>query len=360
VQFERFLEEWERRTLAAYVALDWRPTTALAARAEFRQTLERFSTRGITAGFVPNTDPPPPAQDFRFSDPRLSVDYAWNESMHTWLSAARGSRSGGINNIPGLDASEQSFEPEFNWTYELGLRYAAQGVLRSLAVTGYYIDWQNTQIGTWSVTPGIFEFITANAPGVTTHGLETSVALQPTTWLRAEFDYSQVDARFRAGTDYPGVGAYCGLSPTSSESNICTLGPPRQPAPSESDLVPWVDGNTLARVPRYSWHAALIVDLVPDVAGWRIGLRTDVSYQDDMYENQIESLGFGRRTLLDARLSARRGAWTMEIWGRNLTDERYIRSAFENNPALFLEMPVPIDSLYGDGRRYGVTIRHGD
>jgi iron complex outermembrane receptor protein len=360
VQFERFLEESERRTLAAYVALDWWPTAALAVRAEFRQTLERFSTRGITAGFVPNTAPPPPTQHFSFSDPRLSVDYAWSESLHTWLSAARGSRSGGINNIPGLDPSEQSFEPEFNWTYELGLRYAAQGVLRSLAITGYYIDWQNTQIGTWSATPGVFDFITLNAPGVTTHGIETSVALQPTPWLRAELDYSRVDARFRAGTDYPGVTAYCGLSPTSSESNICTIGPPRQPAPSGFDLVPWVDGNTLARVPRSSWHVAFMIDPVPDVAGWRIGLRTDLSYQDNMYENQIESLGFGCRTLVDARLSATRGAWTVELWGRNLTDERYIRSAFENNPALFLTMPVPIDSLYGDGRRYGITVRYGD
>ena len=360
VQFERFLEEWERRTLAGYVALNWRPTPKLAIRAEFRHTLERFSTRGITASFAPNTDPEPPVQHFTFSDPRLSLDYVWNPSIHSWLSAARGSRSGGINNIPGLDPSEQSFEPEYNWTYELGLRYATEGVLRSLAVTGYYIDWQNTQIGTWAATPGVLDFITANAPGVTTHGIETAIALQPAAWLRAEFDYSRVDTRFRAGTDYPGVEAYCGLSPTSSESNICTIGPPRQPAPSGFDLVPWVDGNTLARVPRSSWHAALMLDPVPDMAGWRIGLRTDVSYQDDMYENQIESLAFGRRTLVNAQLSATRGAWTVEFWGRNLTDERYIRSAFENNPRLFPTMPVPIDSLYGDGRRCGITIRYAD
>jgi iron complex outermembrane receptor protein len=101
-------------------------------------------------------------------------------------------------------------------------------------------------------------------------------------------------------------------------------------------------------------------DPVPDIAGWRIGVRTDVSYQDNMYENQIESLGFGRRTLVDARLSAARGAWTVELWGRNLTDEHYIRSAFENNPGLFPTMPVPIDSLYGDGRRYGITVRYAD
>jgi iron complex outermembrane receptor protein len=356
VQFERFLEEWQRRTLAGYVALDWHATAELAVRAEFRHTLERFST----AFFAPNTDPEPPVQHFTFSDPRLSLDYAWNDSMHTWLSAARGSRSGGTNNLPGLEPSEQSFDPEFNWTYELGLRYANDGVLRSLAVTGYYIDWRNTQIGTWAATPGVIGFITANAPGVTTQGIEASVALQPAAWLRAEFDYSRVDARFRAGTDYPGVEAYCGLSPTSSESDICSIGPPRQPAPSGIDLVPWVDGNTLARVPQSSWHAALLLDPVPDVAGWRVGLRTDVSYQDNMYENQIESLGFGRRTLVDAQLSATRGTWTVELWARNLTDERYIRSAFENSPALFPRMPVPIDSLYGDGRRCGITLRYAE
>jgi len=103
-----------------------------------------------------------------------------------------------------------------------------------------------------------------------------------------------------------------------------------------------------------------MIDPVPDVAGWRVGLRTDVSYQDDMYENQIESLAFGARTLVGAQLSAARGPWTVELWGRNLTDERYIRSTFENNPGLFPTTPIPIDSIYGDGRRYGITIRFAD
>jgi iron complex outermembrane receptor protein len=103
-----------------------------------------------------------------------------------------------------------------------------------------------------------------------------------------------------------------------------------------------------------------MLDPESSVRGWRINVRTDVSYQDNMYENQIESLGFGRRTMVDAQLSATRGAWTVQLWGRNLTDERYIRSAFESNPGLFPTMPLPIDSIYGDGRRYGITIRYTD
>lgn len=359
-QFEQYLDEWRRRTLAGYVAVDWRPAERIAVRTELRHTHERFDTRNVTAFFAPNTNPQPPTQTFDVDDPRVSVDYAWTDAVHGWLSAARGSRSGGTNNVPGLDPAEQSFDPEYNWTYELGLRFAGDDIVKAVAVTGYYIDWQDTQIGTWASTPGVFGWVTANAPGVTTRGVEASLALQPTPWLRAEVDYSHVAARFRAGTDYPGVADFCGLSPTSSGSNICTIGAPRQPAPEGVGRVPWVDGNALARVPPTQWHAALVLDSRPNARGWKIGLRADVSHQDDMYENQIESLRFGRRTLVDAQLMASRGPWTVELWAHNLTDERYIRSAFEVDPGLYPTMPIPIDFIYGDGRRCGLTLRYAD
>jgi outer membrane receptor protein involved in Fe transport len=97
-----------------------------------------------------------------------------------------------------------------------------------------------------------------------------------------------------------------------------------------------------------------------DVAGWQLSLRTDLSHQDDMYENQIEGLRFGERTLLDARLSAARGAWAVELWGSNLTDDRYIRSAYERFPSIFPTSPRPIDFICGDGRRFGITVRYAD
>lgn len=360
VQYPYFSDEWRRYTLAGYAALDWRPIPALALRAELRQTHERFWTRSITAFFAPNTDPQPPPQNFNYTDPRLSADYAWSGHLHTWLSAAHGSRSGGINNTPGLDAAEQTFKPEYNWTYELGLRFAGDAALRSLSLTGYYIDWRDTQFGSWAATPGVFGWVTTNGPGVTTRGFEAAIALQPTAWLRTEFDYSYVDARFNTGTDYPGAADFCGLSPTSNQSNICTLGPPRQPAPAGFDLVPWIDGNELGRVPQTSWHAALILEPRLTVHGWSVGTRADFSYQDDMYENQIEHFRFGQRTLLDAQLWARHGHWSVELWGRNLTNERYIATAVEIDGSLFLTTPIPVDLIHGDGRRAGLTISYAD
>jgi iron complex outermembrane receptor protein len=360
VQVEEIRDWSRRRTLAGYVALDWRPAADLAVRAELRHTDERFQVQGITAGFLPNTDPTPPEQRFQDNTPRLSVAYAWNEDLFTWLSAARGSRSGGINPIPGLNPSEQSFAPEYNWTWEAGLRFATGGVLRDAQLVGYYIDWRDTQILMIATTPGHPDFITGNTAGVTTRGIEASIALQPAEWLRAEFDFSHVDPRFRAGSDAPGVSDFCGLTPNNSESTACTLGPPRTPSPNNPELVPWIDDNVLARVPRTSWHAALVLKPPMDVAGWQLSLRTDLSHQDDMYENQIEGLRFGERTLLDARLSAARGAWAVELWGSNLTDDRYIRSAYERFPSIFPTSPRPIDFICGDGRRFGITVRYAD
>jgi hypothetical protein len=220
------LEEWQRRTLAATSHSTTANTTQFARNAS---DLRAIQHTGITAA-SPNTDPP--LRKTSFSDPRLSVDYAWNESLHTWLSAAHGSRSGGINNFPGLDPSEQSFEPEFNWTYELGLRYAAQGVLRSLAVTGYYIDWQDTQIGTRSAT-GRIRIHHANAPGVTTRPRDLCrTATRDMAARRVRLQPRRCAIRAEPTT---GCRGYCGLA-DQRESNIC-IGPPRQPPRAKATLV---------------------------------------------------------------------------------------------------------------------------
>lgn len=166
---------------------------------------------------------------------------------------------------------------------------------------------------------------------MTTNGVEASIALQPAAWLRAELDYSHVDASFNRGTDYPGVS-----------------------------LVPWVDGNALARVPPTSWHVALILEPKLALRGWSVGTRADLSYQDDMYENQIESFHFGKRTLFDAQLWARRGAWSVELWGRTLSNQRYVESAPEIDGSLFPTTPIPVDLFAGDGRRMGLTIGYSD
>jgi iron complex outermembrane receptor protein len=347
-----------RRTFAIYGVGEWRPIVDLALRAELRGSWERLETDSKTANFRPSFGKAIPAQEFDDVTPRFSVDYRWDESLRTYLSAAKGSRSGGVNPIPGLVDEEQTFGPESNWTYEAGVRWSGLSALREVRATTYYIDWSDTQIRGFATTPGITNLITLNTAGVVTKGIETSVTLQPASWLRAELGYSHVDAEFRHGSDDPSAGDICGLSAGNSSSTFCTVGPPRTPSPNGSNLVPWLDGNTPAQVPETSWHAALTTTPRPLASGWQLSVRADLSHQDEMYDRGVDAFRYGAKTLLDVRLRGSRGPWSLELWGRNLTDERYVRYWTSRQAQFYPTSPRPLDFVYSDGRRVGITFRY--
>lgn len=357
-QVEQTRSYLHRRTLAAYAVLDWQTTERLTLRSEIRGSREWLETDSVTANFLPSFGTAIGDQKFYDVTPRFSVDYAWDQSLRTYLSAAKGSRSGGVNPVPGLSADEQTYAPESNWTYEAGLRLTSRGLLREFRATAYYIDWRDTQIRGFSTTPGVSNLITLNTAGVITSGIEASLSLQPVGWLRVDFDYSLVDARFRRGSDDPSAGEICGLSASSSASTFCTIGPPRSPSPNSPDLVPWLDGNEPAGAPRTSWHGALILTPPRLVKAWQIMLRADVSHQDDMYDRGVNGFRFGDRTLMDVRLQGRNGPWTVELWARNLTDEHYVRSVWSRQAQFFPTQPRPLDLIQGDGRRVGITLRY--
>lgn len=353
VQVESHLH---RRTFAGYAALDWRPSDPLALRGELRGTWERLGTNSVTANFLPSFGTAIPEQRFHDVTPRVSVDYAWSPLLRTYLSAAKGSRSGGVNPLPGLVPEEQTYEPESNWTYEVGLRQAGHGVLRELRLTAYYIDWQDTQIRGFSTTPGVPNLIILNTAGVITKGVEASVIVQPDEWARAELYYSVVDPEFRYGSDDPSAGDICGLSAGNSTSTFCTVGPPRTSSPNTSGFVPWLDGGVPAGVSRNSWHGALILTPRPATSGIQVTFRADLSHQDAMYDRGVNAFTYGTRTLLDARLRGTRGRWSVDLWIRNLTDEHFIRSITSRQAQFFPTSPRPLDFLYGDGRRVGITL----
>jgi len=349
--------ENRQRTYALFGAVDYAASDRMQLRAELRATHEQFELDSQVVNFQPSFGQAIAPQDFSDVTARLSVDYHVSTALRTYLSAAKGSRSGGINPLPGLPPDEQVYEPESNWTYELGLRHASDGLVRALAATLYYIDWSDTQINGLPSRPGLSNLIVLNTAGMTTRGLEFSATLVPLDGLRAEFAYSYADPEFRAGSDDYGSSAFCGLSAQVQESSFCVVGPPREPTPNSPALVPWLDGNRPGRAPRVTWHGALTGEAPVTPGGWRPWIRVDVSHQDDVYERQINGARFGERTLLDARAGVGTGPWSLEAWGTNLTDERYVRASFSRLPIFYPTQPRPLDLIYAEGRRYGLTVR---
>ena len=345
------------RSFAVFGTLDHHTTERLQLRGEWRATRERAAFDSQLVNFQPSFGKAIASHWFDDVTGRGSAEYRISAGTLAYLSAARGSRPGGINATPNLASDEQVYQPEYNWTWELGARYRGMGWLRTLDLTTFYVDWRNTQINGLPSKQGLNNLIVLNTAGITTRGLELSTEMAPVKGLRAQFSWSYSEPEFRAGSDDYGSSAYCGLGTLSLASSFCTVGPPRIPNPNLPAVVPWIDGNAPGRAPRVTWHAALIGDPPWKVLGWGGWARLDINHQDAVYERQIDGASFGRRTLADARIGITRKGWSVEAWATNLADRRYIRASFARFPVFYPTQPRPIDNLHADGRRVGVTAR---
>lgn len=239
---------------------------------------------------------------------------------------ARGARSGGVNTLPGLDAEERNYKPEYNWTTEAGIRLAGARVLRQAELTAWFVDWRNTQ-------------------------------LAASRHVRLTLAGSLADTAFRAGSDDPGARQLCGLASLPPASSFCAYGPPRSGS-AGPPLVAYLDGNRTSRAPRLSWNAALNTLPVALRAGWLFGAQARLASQGHVTDRPVAGGWYGRRRLLDAKLVLDRGPWQLALWGTNLTDARYIRAAGSRGAAFYPQLPRPIDLLYGEGRRLGLSVRY--
>ena len=128
-------------------------------------------------------------------------------------------------------------------------------------------------------------------------------------------------------------------------------------APASGAIVPWIDGNVPQRTSRNTWNLAIDGELPWRDAGGHSWARAELSHQDDVFDRSINGARYGRRTLLGARAGWTRGPWSLECWGRNLTDARYVRAMATRGPAFYPATPRPLDLIYGDARSVGLTLR---
>jgi iron complex outermembrane recepter protein len=344
----------ERSALAAFGMLDVPLSERSHARLELRASHETQRIDPRYANFGPNSEPDPPEIDFTVVTPRVALDISPATNWYAYASVARGARAGGVNTTPGLVEQERQYDPEYNWTTELGVRFQPGSLVEAWQATLYRIDWQGTQIMGVAASPGVNSIITRNTAGLTTHGLEAQVHLRFGEQVRSSIAYSHTEPRFDQGSDDAGSATFCGLTTKPPGSNLCQYGPPR--TPSNVALVPYLDGNLNARTPRNSW-AVTLQALPHAIRGeWQLGADATFSYQDNVYARAINGVSYGARELLSARIILQRGRWRTELWGRNLTAGSYVRAVASRGQAFYPSLPRPLDLLYGDGRRVGLTV----
>ncbi|MEX2470198.1 MAG: TonB-dependent receptor plug domain-containing protein [Pseudohongiellaceae bacterium] len=231
---------------------------------------------------------------------RLALKWLREDSM-VYASLARGYKAGGFNTDGSLDSDLRQFDSEFLWELETGIK----GTLLSGQLgyrTAIFYDIRRDQQVKSSIVrdrgDGTTEFIDffGNAAEGNNLGLELETDWQVTDGITLTAGLGLLDTEFDEFINAFGED-YSGREQAQAPGYMYTLA---------------------ANFVRSRWFANLSLD-----------------GKDDFYFSDRHNLRSTGHTLLNARLGYDAGAWSISLWGRNLTDEDYtIRGfgSFGNDP----------------------------
>jgi len=351
-------------------------TERFSITAEVRYTEETLEllARATSPGFIPNpldsTSPIIRRQenDFDYVTPRLAFDYKLTESSLAYFSVGKGVKSGG-QNVPGLDPLQDIYDPEENWSVELGSKNDFLDDRLRFNAAVYYIDWTGIQGSVARNYPGSgrtlgvtcftacaqpmagtpVPVIVGNLGDATVTGIEIDGAWLLGDSVTLTYALSYQDAQYKDGQI-----SQRAANAENCDGIICaatvrgSLGRPISGAE--------IGGNTLERQPPF--QGALGIDYtfqLPVLADAEWTLGGNVTFQDRQYADELNLATVPSRALFDAALRMELGGFTARLWARNLFDEEYVTSS------LFLigtdgARSVSYVPFLGEKRTVGLTV----
>lgn len=124
--------------------------------------------------------------------PKVSLEYSFTRNLMAYLSAAKGYRSGGFNELA-ESAEYYSYDPETLWSYELGIKSSFWDNRLILNGAVFYMDIKDMQ-ATESLLSGMSHII--NAEGGTSKGFELEARFQPAKGLTFMAGFGYTNAEF--------------------------------------------------------------------------------------------------------------------------------------------------------------------
>jgi len=187
------VESW-----AAYGSVSWRvaPGVTLTGDLRWQRDAKEFQTTSLTDGAG---RPIPLSGDWTMWTPRLALSWQAADDLLLYASAAKGAKSGGFSAMANIFPAERQFDPETNWTYELGAKAGFLGGRLLVDAALFHIDWTDQQLVVASAAGTNNNFYTGNAAESRSQGLELAVEAAPADGLSLRAAYALVHARF---TDY--------------------------------------------------------------------------------------------------------------------------------------------------------------
>ena len=268
--------------------------------------------------------------------PRGNIAFKLSDNNMLYASVAKGVKSGGINSSnTNLSATERFYDPDQNWTYEIGLKNTFMDGRATLNLAAFYIDWSNLQL---QIAPTGASFFTSNIiqalGSATSKGVEIDGAFEITGGLSINAGLAYIDASYDDDV----------VTNRITRSNLCGDG-------VVCNANGNIGGNTLQRSSKIQWNVGASFD-APISDTIEFFSRFDVAGQSKQFVSEINEATIAPRTLANLRLGVRADNWSLSVYAKNIFDEKYVSNAF------FIATPFFTDYVpaLGNRRRLGATL----
>lgn len=259
-----------------------------------------------------------------------SVQYDLREGVMFYALASSGFKDGGFNSRS-ANVTPFAFDPETSLNYEAGAKTALfehrvilnVDVFRTL-VHGYQ---QST------LSPAGVGFIVSNAGNFRNQGVEVDLQTHPIEPLSLNGSFSYIDSKITGGAEklqcdqsYPVAG-----SPPPSSSGQFT---------DATKKTCNFDGLTLPNAPKWQWSIAARWEQPLAGTGLNWFAAANVTGQSSQYlDPSLDPRSLQEHYALVGGLlgiESPDAHWRVQLWGRNLTDERYFNAAAPQTQGAFV------------------------
>ncbi|MCC5867689.1 MAG: TonB-dependent receptor [Gammaproteobacteria bacterium] len=338
-----------QRVDAFYGSVNYPLTNQLNLTAELRYTREdQALTDRAEIFFLPVLSRPLTSTetDFDYWSGRIGVDYLVADNTMVYAYAAQGIKSGGINAVPEGNPFF-TFDPEKNWTYELGVKTDVLGGRGVLNAAVDYIDWTDLQ----STAPASLAAgsVTANGSGAKSKGIELDGSWFVTDNFTLRLAATYIDARYNSDFVDAAVEARCGVNSS--------------PLTPVSTCSAAVGGNQIANTSDVQFFGTGVYTFPSLVGSFDGFLRASYSYEAGRYPESLNLAKSESVNLVNFRAGLRNDSTEIAFWMDNAFGEESLARATRQTDtaanSVCLNCGVSSTALVrANGRTWGVRVVH--
>lgn len=284
----------------------------LGIRADYESSTMKYNYERYVSGAITTTDSFENKLSFSQLLPKASISYNPSEELTIFASVSKGYKVGGFNTSFDTE-DEKTFEPEWSYNYELGIKSVCMNNRLITNLNLFYIDWRNQQITQRATNEK--GYILGNAGHSEGKGIELEMRFLVNKDLTIWGAYGYNEAKF---LDYE----YIAVRTNDTINN---------------------NGNFIPYIPAYTINLGANYTVNFTSNTFRNATLT-LNYQQvgKLYWNEGNTAYQDKYGILNGRLNFHTPHFDFGLWGKNLLNANYNTYYFEMSGKSYVQLGKPI------------------